>query len=235
MKNISRNVYSLPVSGKPKIMPSPFHEEHTRHALDFFATPGSPVFAAFDGIVMNGKDSYRRGGAELKYLSHYNFILIKHKFGEYSHYVHLQNKSLLVRPGQRVVAGQIIARTGETGFTSYPHLHFDIFRYDKDENIISLKQRILSDKGEVVLENPNRFIDKIVDRAYWFVKNGKFSIMRRNGAIVAFSLKILADDFIVFNQKKNARSFYLTEEESVLMLKKISRKLLVDEKNIIEL
>jgi len=234
MEKISRNVYTLPVPEKPKIMPSPLHVEHTKNALDFFAVPESPVFAALDGIVIDKKDSYRRGGPESKYAGCYNFILLKHKFGEHSHYVHLQNRSVVVRSGQRVSAGQIIARTGETGFTSYPHLHFGIFRYDKDENIISLKPRVRSDNGEIILESPNRFIDQAVLRAYWFVKNGN-SVVRRGGILTVFSSKTLADEFIIFNRMKNAKSFYLTPEEAALMIKKISPTLLVDGKYIVDL
>lgn len=46
--------------------------------------------------------------------------------GIWAAYAHLQKGSLLVRPGQRVTAGQVIARLGNTGNSNAPHLHFQL-------------------------------------------------------------------------------------------------------------
>lgn len=56
-----------------------------------------------------------------------NFIVLKHRRGEYSRYDHLAHKSAMVGVGQSVKKGEIIGRVGMTGFTYLPHLHFQVF------------------------------------------------------------------------------------------------------------
>ncbi|WP_432128900.1 transglycosylase family protein [Streptomyces sp. bgisy082] len=51
-------------------------------------------------------------------------IVLRHDDGRYSQYAHLS--ALTVREGQRVTAGQRIARSGSTGNSSGPHLHFEV-------------------------------------------------------------------------------------------------------------
>lgn len=50
-----------------------------------------------------------------------------HSNGEYSRYDHLSYNSSKVIVGQRVNAGEEIARVGMTGYTFLPHLHFQVF------------------------------------------------------------------------------------------------------------
>ena len=50
-----------------------------------------------------------------------------HSNGEYSRYDHLRYNSSRVKAGQRVRAGEEIARVGMTGYTYLPHLHFQVF------------------------------------------------------------------------------------------------------------
>ena len=55
-----------------------------------------------------------------------NEIVEKLGPGVYAYYAHLQTGSVMVKPGQRLHAGQVIARLGNTGNTTAPHLHFGI-------------------------------------------------------------------------------------------------------------
>ena len=86
---------------------------------------GAPVRAAAAGLVVRAADHGEYGG----YGSH---IVIAHRLarGElaYSIYAHLRLASLRVRAGQRVNAGQVIARVGATGRVTTPHLHFEVRR-----------------------------------------------------------------------------------------------------------
>lgn len=83
--------------------------------------------AAAAGLVVRAADHGEYGG----YGSH---IVLAHRLAEgalvYSAYAHLRLASLRVRAGQRVHAGQIIARVGATGRVTTPHLHFEIRRAD---------------------------------------------------------------------------------------------------------
>lgn len=55
-----------------------------------------------------------------------NYILIKHSDNEYSMLAHLQPNSIMVNCEERVVRGQVIAKCGNTGNSSEPHLHFQL-------------------------------------------------------------------------------------------------------------
>ncbi|MER5202279.1 peptidoglycan DD-metalloendopeptidase family protein [Streptomyces sp. NPDC002825] len=82
--------------------------------VDFPVPTGTSVKAVAGGRVV----SAGWGGA-------YGYqIVIRHDDGRYSQYAHLS--ALTVREGQRVQAGQRIARSGSTGNSSGPHLHFEI-------------------------------------------------------------------------------------------------------------
>lgn len=55
-----------------------------------------------------------------------NYVLIKHAENEYGFIGHLQPQSICVKAGERVQAGQIIAKCGNTGNSSEPHVHFHV-------------------------------------------------------------------------------------------------------------
>ena len=125
------NSYSLPVP-KDKLQridktSSPAHVGKLRNAIDFIVAENTPVFAAADGIVTFVKDDSHIGGPSIEYWHDSNFIVIQHPNGEYSRYDHLAHGSAVVRTGQYIKRGQVIARVGMTGFTYLPHLHFQLF------------------------------------------------------------------------------------------------------------
>ena len=83
--------------------------------LNIAAAAGSPVRAAENGVVAYG-------GQELAGFG--NLILIKHSGGYVTAYAH--NSVILVKRGQKVRRGQIIAKVGSTGAVARPQLHFEI-------------------------------------------------------------------------------------------------------------
>lgn len=90
----------------------------THNGLDIINDVGTPVVASGDGVVevagLNG------GG-------YGNMIVINHGYGYQSLYAHLSK--ILVREGQRVKRGDLIAKSGKTGLVSGPHLHYEV-RHD---------------------------------------------------------------------------------------------------------
>lgn len=60
-----------------------------------------------------------------------NGLMIDHGDGIISHYCHLQKNSITVKPGDKVVAGQPIAKIGMSGVTEHPHLHLSIYQKGK--------------------------------------------------------------------------------------------------------
>lgn len=102
-------------------------DPENRHAVDFAAAQGTAVLAARDGRVMQVESEFRQAGLNLdRYGGRANFVRIVHDDGTMAIYAHLQAGGVLVRTGQDVVGGQQIGLSGNTGFTTGPHLHFAV-------------------------------------------------------------------------------------------------------------
>jgi murein DD-endopeptidase MepM/ murein hydrolase activator NlpD len=84
--------------------------------LDIAVTVGTPVRATAEGSVAEAGEDPEYG----------TFVLLQHSDEYQSMYGHLSR--LLVRPGQRVAAGEVIGLSGNTGNSSAPHLHFEVRR-----------------------------------------------------------------------------------------------------------
>ncbi|MDJ0694943.1 peptidoglycan DD-metalloendopeptidase family protein [Mastigocoleus sp. MO_188.B34] len=83
--------------------------------IDIAAPTGTPIHAAAAGVVK--KAGWNRGG--------YGYLVdIRHPDGTITRYAH--NSKLLVKKGQQVQQGQKISLMGSTGFSTGPHLHFEI-------------------------------------------------------------------------------------------------------------
>jgi murein DD-endopeptidase MepM/ murein hydrolase activator NlpD len=112
------------------------------YAMDFAAPIGTPVVAARDGVVMQVENDFDKAGLNLeKYGGRANFVRILHDDGTMALYAHLQEGGVLVRPGQPVRAGQQIGLSGNTGFTTGPHLHFAV-QVNRGMRLVSIPFRM---------------------------------------------------------------------------------------------
>jgi murein DD-endopeptidase MepM/ murein hydrolase activator NlpD len=93
--------------------------QSTHSGQDFAVASGTDVVAAHGGTVVKAGGNGAGDGP-----AYGNAIVIKHGNGAYSQYAHLSR--IDVRVGQVVATGQHIARSGNTGNSSGPHLHFEI-------------------------------------------------------------------------------------------------------------
>ena len=99
------------------------------YAVDIAMPVGTDVVAARDGIVFEVASTNFKGGPDAdQYAKLANLVRILHDDGTFSLYAHLNWNTIRVRPGDRVQAGQYIADSGNTGFSSGPHLHFAVQR-----------------------------------------------------------------------------------------------------------
>ena len=100
----------------------------SRYAVDFGVPRGTPILAARGGIVIEVRDSFSEGRPDPALSEKLNLVSILHTDGSFAQYAHLAPRGVLVRPGERVETGQLIAYSGSTGFAGGPHLHFDLRR-----------------------------------------------------------------------------------------------------------
>ena len=102
---------------------NPFGYEYTWHSgIDIANYYGAPVYAAASGYV---QQSGWYGG-------YGRYICISHDFGIQTAYAHMS--SLAVSAGTYVKKGQIIGYVGSSGYSTGPHLHFEVLKYGKQVN-----------------------------------------------------------------------------------------------------
>ena len=92
------------------------------NGTDFAVRVGTPIVSPADGIVEIAKYSRSAG----------YYIVMRHHNSYSTVYMHLSK--LLVKPGQRVKIGQTIARSGNTGISTGPHLHYELRRNGRAVN-----------------------------------------------------------------------------------------------------
>ncbi len=101
------------------------HFGQVRFAYDFLMEIGTPILAArsgvVDSIVQSNPDS--TGSAAFTAM---NRIYLKHADGAISCYLHLTKDSIVLKVGDQVTQGDIIAYSGSSG-TAVPHLHFHVY------------------------------------------------------------------------------------------------------------
>ena len=119
----------------------------SQYAVDIAMPEGSKVRAARAGVVMDMANDFIHGGPDIdKFLSRANMIRIVHDDGTMAVYAHLRLESAQVAPGVRVETGQWIAESGNTGFSTGPHLHF-VIQKNTGMNLISIPFEFAAEDG----------------------------------------------------------------------------------------
>jgi murein DD-endopeptidase MepM/ murein hydrolase activator NlpD len=116
-------------------------------ANDWDMPEGTVVLAARGGVVVGLRVDSTAHGVGERFKNSANYVILRHADGTYGEYLHLRPHGAMVKLGENVQAGQAIARSGNTGYTSRPHLHFGVFRIRDDNTRESLPVRIRTGEG----------------------------------------------------------------------------------------
>lgn len=153
-------IYSLPYTTGSKFLLIQAYNSKMSHrhelSLDFKMKKGSKICAARAGVVTAAKEDSDVGGLKDEYLSEGNHIIIKHIDGSEAMYWHLKKDGVLVTVGDTVAQGQHIGYSGNTGYTAFPHLHFQVY----DFNGKNIATRFNTKKGVIYLR-PGRWYKRI--------------------------------------------------------------------------
>ena len=110
------------------------HRGSNEYAVDFDCPVATHVLAARGGVVVASYAGAIGSGTTPEFLdyTHTNFVLVRHDDGTLGEYMHLAPSGVKVEPGQRVERGTELALSGNTGFSTTPHLHFQVMTAAED-------------------------------------------------------------------------------------------------------
>lgn len=124
------------------------------NGVDFRASMGTPIKASLYGVVraVGDTDTSCRG------VSYGKWVLIDHPNNLSTLYAHFS--LIKVSPGQRVVTGQIIGYSGDTGYTTGPHLHFGVFA-SKGVEIGQIQSKICGTMMRLPVASYNSYLNPL--------------------------------------------------------------------------
>lgn len=163
-------VYYVPFSGYKSLEISQgfngrfshFEEPHV-YAIDIAMPVGTPISAARGGTVISTRDDYAYAGVSSAFFfDKANYVQVLHEDGTYATYGHLLIGKILVQPGDAVEAGQIIGYSGNTGFSTGPHLHF-VIQYNHKGVEKSVPFKLEQSNGETITPG----------RGLWLLPSGR--------------------------------------------------------------
>ena len=116
------------------------------HAVDISMPIGTDIYAAREGTVVEvASTNFRAGPNPEAQGASANLVRILHDDGTFGVYAHLNWNTIRVRPGDEVKRGEYIADSGNTGFSTGPHLHF----------VVLANRGLRLESLPVVFEGPN--------------------------------------------------------------------------------
>lgn len=138
-------------------------DQRNRYAVDILMPEGTPLYAAREGVVMSVDNDFYKNGLDKKHLPEANSIRILHDDGSMAIYVHLQFEKAQVPPGMAVRAGQLIGYSGNTGFSSEPHLHFAI-QINQGMALASVPFRFFNKNGQAEEPVSGKMLEGVAGR-----------------------------------------------------------------------
>ena len=144
-KHDNKYVYELPFSPSKSYLVSQGYNGRFSHqgenAIDFAFDIGEKVFAARGGIVYRVVEKNSKSCRQSSCQDYNNYITVYHSDGTFSEYSHLKYNGAEVNEGDQIEAGDFIGYSGNTGWSSGPHLHFVVYKYNEKGQRETLKTR----------------------------------------------------------------------------------------------
>ena len=112
-----------------------YHSRKFHKGIDLAGNVGDPIYATGDATVesIDTRNSTRGYGRQ---------ILLNHEFGYKTRYAHLNR--ILVKPGDKIVRGQLIGELGRSGGVTGPHLHYEVIHQGSVVNPINYFNKNMS-------------------------------------------------------------------------------------------
>lgn len=120
---------------------------HNYYAIDFNMPTGTPIHAIREGVVFYVKEDSNLGGASAEFLPLANVVQILHADGTWAEYAHLKQNGASVNVGDTVERGDVIGLSGNTGYTTGPHLHLAVVRNHPIGSSQSISMRFNTTSG----------------------------------------------------------------------------------------
>lgn len=98
------------------------------NALDFTMPEGSEIVAAREGIIVQLVQNNSESCPREECKKYNNYITVMHSDGTFSQYAHIKYNGATRKLGDAVKKGDVIAYSGNVGYSSGPHLHFVCFK-----------------------------------------------------------------------------------------------------------
>ena len=144
--------YELPFQkGKEYLLSQGYNgafSHKNENSLDFTMDVGTPLLAAREGVVVSVVQNNDKFCPKPECKKYSNYVTIYHSDGTFADYIHLKYNGAKVKIGNKVNAGDMIAYSGNTGWSSGPHLHFAC-SVPTIKNRIAIKTKFKINDGSV--------------------------------------------------------------------------------------
>lgn len=110
------------------------------------------IYSVRDGLVVDLEERNSRNCESQSCSKYNNYIKILHSDGTIAEYLHLKKNGVEVKIGQNVKSGQLIGYSGNTGWSTGPHLHLNMYLLDKENQKITLPMKFKIGDGSIVDE-----------------------------------------------------------------------------------